>query len=71
MSESNRISSLEIRVRNIELRLNEIQRIMANLISNKEINGLRVVLEDAIRDVAAEVAVIENDVSRIKSKLRL
>ena len=71
MSESNRISSLELRVRNIELRLNEIQRIIANLISNKEVNGLRVVLEDAIRDVSAEVAVIENDVSRIKSKLRL
>jgi hypothetical protein len=71
MSESNRISSLELRVRNIELRLNEIQRIMNNLVSSKEINGLRVVLEDTIRDVAAEVAVIENDVSRIKSKLRL
>lgn len=65
------IQALTDRLDAVEERLNTIQTMMGNSVASRELNGIRIILEDTIKVLANELSALTATVSVIKQRLRI
>jgi len=67
----NNFNSLLDRVEAIESRINEIQAMLSNSVSDRALSGTRIILEERIKELELLLSAASSEILRIKTRLNL